>query len=81
MGVLKAHFSTLKPRKIGRLFADDILKLLFFDENVWILIEISLKFVAKVPINTYIFTAYYGGGTAIVSQCIQNVPTTNMEYW
>ena len=80
MGVLKAHFSTLKPRKIGRLFAD-ILKLFFFDENVWILIEISLKFVAKVPINTYIFTAYYEGGTAIVSQCIQYVPTTNMDYW
>ena len=31
--------------------ADDIFKRIFFNENVWILIKISLKFVPKGPIN------------------------------
>ena len=31
--------------------ADDIFKCIFLNENVWILIEISLKFVPKDPIN------------------------------
>ena len=43
--------NTLKPRQNGRHFADDILKCIFFNENVWIPIEISLKFVPKGPIN------------------------------
>ena len=32
-------------------FADDIFKCIFFNENVWIPIKISLKFVPKGPIN------------------------------
>ena len=32
-------------------FADDIFKCIFFNENVWILIKVSLKFVPKGPIN------------------------------
>ena len=35
----------------GRHFADAIFKCIFFNENVWILIQISLKFVPKGPIN------------------------------
>ena len=35
----------------GRHFADDIFKHIFFNENVWISIKISLKFVPKGPIN------------------------------
>ena len=35
----------------GRHFADDILKGIFLNENVWIPIEISLKFVPKGPID------------------------------
>ena len=31
--------------------ADDIFKLIFFNENIWILIKISLKFVPKGPIK------------------------------
>ena len=38
-------------RQNGRLFPDDILKWIFFNENVWISIEISLKFVPKGHIN------------------------------
>ena len=39
--------NTLKPRQNGRYFADDIFKYIFLNENVWIPIKISLKFVAR----------------------------------
>ena len=44
--------NTLRPRQHGRHFADDTFKcfFLFLNENVWISINISLKFVPKVPI-------------------------------
>ena len=41
----------MRPRQNGRQFPDDILKWIFFNENVWISIEISLKFVPKGQIN------------------------------
>ena len=44
-------FNTLRPRQNGRHFADDTFKRIFVNENVGILIEISLKFVPKGPIN------------------------------
>ena len=44
-------FNTLRPRQNGRHFADDSFKHNFFNEYVWILIKISLKFVPKGPIN------------------------------
>ena len=43
--------NTLKPRQNGRHFADDIFKCIFLNENAWISLEISLKFVPKVQIN------------------------------
>ena len=43
--------NTLRPRQNGRHFADDIFKCIFLNENVWISIKISLKFVPKGPIN------------------------------
>ena len=45
------HFNTLRPRRNGRHLADDIFKCIFLNENVWIPIKISLKFVPKGPIN------------------------------
>ena len=42
---------SLRPRGNRRHFADDIFKCIFLNENVWISIEISLKFVPKGPIN------------------------------
>ena len=45
------YLNTLRPRQNGRHFADDIFNGIFFNENVWILIKISLKFVPKGPIN------------------------------
>ena len=49
-GTLKL-FNTLRPKQVGRLFADNILKRIFLNENVWILIKISLKFVCRGPVN------------------------------
>ena len=46
-------FNTLRPRRNEQHFADDIFKRIFFHENVWISIKISLKFVPKGPINNY----------------------------
>ena len=43
--------NTLRPRQDGRHFADDTFKRIFLNENVRISIKISLKFVAKGPIN------------------------------
>ena len=43
--------NTLRPRQDGRRFPDDIFKWIFSNENVWIPIKISLKFVPKGPIN------------------------------
>ena len=42
---------TLRRRQNGRHFADAIFKCIFLNENVWISIKISLKFVPKGPIN------------------------------
>ena len=43
--------NTLRPGQDGRHFADDTFKRIFVNENVRILIEVSLKFVPKGPIN------------------------------
>ena len=43
--------NTLRPRQNGRHFADAIFMCIFLNENVWIPIEISLKFVPNGPIN------------------------------
>ena len=42
---------TLRPRQNGQHFPDDIFKCIFFNENIPISIEISLKFVPRGPIN------------------------------
>ena len=41
----------LRPWQNGRHFPDDIFKCVLFNENVWILSEISLKFVHKRHFN------------------------------
>ena len=42
---------TLRPRQNGSRFTNDIFKCIFLNENVSILIRISLQFVPRVPIN------------------------------
>ena len=49
--VIHAIINTLRPKQNGRHFAEDIFKLIFLNENEWILIKISLKFVPKGQIN------------------------------
>ena len=46
-----ATVHTLRPRQNGRHFAYDIFKRIFLNENMWIPLKISLKFVPKVRIN------------------------------
>ena len=43
--------NTLRPGQNGHNFVDDIIKCIFLNENVWIPIKISLKFVPKGLIN------------------------------
>ena len=43
--------NTLRPRQNGRHFPDDIFKWIFLNEDVWIPIKISMKFVPQGPIN------------------------------
>ena len=44
-------FNTLRLRQNGHHFPDAIFKCIFLNENVWISLKISLKFVPKVLIN------------------------------
>ena len=44
-------YNTSRRRRCRRQFADDILKCIFLNENVWISIKVSLKFIPKCPIN------------------------------
>ena len=46
-----SEINTLRPRQNGRHFADDIFKCIFLNENVWILIKTSMKFVPRGPVN------------------------------
>ena len=48
---LFALFNSLRPRQNGRHFANDTFNRFIQNENVWISIKISLKFVPKAPIN------------------------------
>ena len=45
------HINSSSPGQNSRHFANDIFKHIFVNENVWILLKISLKFISKVPIN------------------------------
>ena len=43
--------NTLRPRQDGRRFPDDILERILLNENVIVLIKISLKFAPIGPID------------------------------
>ena len=45
------NINTLRPRQNGCHFAENISKCVFLNENIWISINISLKFVPKGPIK------------------------------
>ena len=48
---LLTYAQTPKVEPLKRHFADDIFKCIFLNENVWIPVKISLKYVPKGPIN------------------------------
>ena len=43
--------NAMRPQQNGPQFADNNFKCIFFNEKVWILIKISVKFVGNSPIN------------------------------
>ena len=45
------HFNTFGPTQNSHHFPEDIFKIIFLNENVWISIKISLKFVPQGPLN------------------------------
>ena len=49
--ILTFLVKTLRPRQNGTHFADDIFKCILLNENVGVLLKISLKFVAKFRNN------------------------------
>ena len=81
--LLRLQFSsidTLRPRQNGRFFPDDIFECIFLNENVWISLKISLKFVPKVPINNIpvldlIMTCRRPGDKPLSEPMIVSLPT------
>ena len=69
--------NTLRPRQNGRFLPDDILKWIFLNENVWILIRISLKFVPRGPSNNipelFLIMAWHRPGNYPLSEPIMVV--------
>ena len=60
-------FNSLRPSLSRRPFADDIFKCIFFNKNVWITINISLKCVPKglinnIPALVHILACHRSGG-------------------
>ena len=49
--VCNSYVNPLRRRRNRRHFADDIFNCIFLNENVWISLKISLKFVPTVQIN------------------------------
>ena len=43
--------NTLRQSRNGQNYVEEILKCVFLDENIWISINISLKFMSKGPLN------------------------------
>ena len=43
----------LRPRQNGCHFADNIFKCIFLNENVWISLEISLKFIHRIQLTIF----------------------------
>ena len=77
---LSQQFNSLRPRQNGRHFADDIFKRIFFNENIWIPIKISLKFVPKGSINNIpalvqIMAWRRPGDTPLSEPMMVNLPT------
>ena len=74
------NFNTLRSWGNGQHFADNIFKCIFFNENAWILIKISLKFVPMGPINNtpalvQIMDWRWPGNKPLSEPMMVNIPT------
>ena len=52
------RFNTLRPRQNGRHYSDGIFKCILLNDDVWISLKVSLKFVPKVRINNIVAFVY-----------------------
>ena len=78
--ISSTRINTLRPRQNGRHFADDIFKRIFFNENIWIPIKISLKFVPKgsidnIPALVQIMAWRRPGDKPLSEPMMVNLPT------
>ena len=67
---------TLRLRQNGLHFADDILKRIFLNENVWIAIKISVKFVPSVldiPVLVHIMAWHRPGDKQLSETMVVNL--------
>ena len=74
------RFNTLRPRQNGRHFPDNIFKYILLNENIWIWIKISLKFVPKGSINNIpalvqIMAWRWPGDRPLSEPMMDNLPT------
>ena len=70
-------FNTLRPRQNGHHFLDNIFKYIFLNENAWILINSSMKFVPKGPISNIpsVVQMHHSASMSewnIISNCLYN---------
>ena len=70
----------LKPRQNRRHFTEDIFKCIFLTQNVWILIEISRKFVTKcaiynIPATVQIMVWRRPGDNQLSEPMLVSLPT------
>ena len=72
---MRQSLNTLRLRQNGRHFPDDIFKCIFFNENVWIFIKISLRLFLRVQLTIFHhwFIKWLGVGQA-TSHCLTTVP-------
>ena len=79
-------FDSLRPRRNRLYFADDIFKCIFLNENVLILVKISLKFIPKCPINNIselvqIMAWQWPGNTPLTQPMMVRLPTDIYVTW
>ena len=77
---LYCAFNTLGPSQIGRHIADDIFRCIYLNENLWISIKISLKFVLKgqinnIPVLVQIMAWRRPGDKPLCEAMMVNLPT------
>ena len=78
--LLMIALSTLRPRQNGRHFADDLFKCIFLNENVWISIKISPKFLTRglitnIPALVLIMAWRRTGDTPLSEQMVVSLLT------